>query len=311
MARQKWSWTDKQIEKADWVIDVCDELRPYWPLTLRQIYYRLVAGQFIENTKSQYNMLSTLIKWMRIDGRLSWRVIEDRTRTISDKRGWEDVEDFVSDQLDDFLEYYARCLVQTQGDYLEVWIEKEALYRIVEEKVWPYCLRTVCNKGYASVTFLANFYKRAIEAFKRGLGVRILYFGDLDPSGVQMFEASQETLLLELELYNHYNEGKLIFERIALNPSHIDEFDLPHDPTAVKMTDPRYKKYVDEYGEIAVELDALHPADLERLVGEAIEERMDMEAFQEQKEIEEQDDEVLNQLREEVIKVINAKLENI
>jgi hypothetical protein len=46
---------------------VVKELKEYWPLTLRQIYYRLVAAGHLENTRSKYNDLSNLIKHMRLD----------------------------------------------------------------------------------------------------------------------------------------------------------------------------------------------------------------------------------------------------
>jgi len=69
--RRKWSWTSLQNRRADAVLKVVNELEDYLPLTLRQIYYRLVAAGKIENNRSQYNMLSKLAKWMRIEGRLA------------------------------------------------------------------------------------------------------------------------------------------------------------------------------------------------------------------------------------------------
>ncbi len=96
MARRKWSWTPMQRQRAANVTAITEELQDYWPLTLRQIYYRLVANGCIDNSRSQYTMLSTLVKWMRIDEMLPWEALEDRTRKITDKRGFTNVDSFVN-----------------------------------------------------------------------------------------------------------------------------------------------------------------------------------------------------------------------
>ncbi|MBI4642277.1 MAG: hypothetical protein HY790_11335 [Deltaproteobacteria bacterium] len=88
--RRKWSWTDHRVRQGNRVMEVVNELQDYWPLTLRQIYYRLVAAGHLDNTRSKYNDLSALIKQMRLDDWLPWEVLEDRVRRVSDKRGWED-----------------------------------------------------------------------------------------------------------------------------------------------------------------------------------------------------------------------------
>jgi len=299
MARRKWSWTSLQEERAAQVLQVVEDLKSYWPLTLRQIYYQLVAKGQIENTRSRYNMLSKLVKWMRIDERLPWRVLEDRSRTITGKRGYEDIEDFIESEKYYFLDGYARCLVQGQDKYVEVWTEKDALLGIFREVVLPYCMRAVVCRGYQSITFIADFYKRAEQAIMKGQEPVVLYFGDLDPSGVQMLEATIETLQDELDLWG------VNFKRIALHPEHIAAYNLPNDPTAIKTSDPRYRKYYEKYGDIAVELDALHPADLKDLTRKAIEAEIDMDQFNDQETQEAEDIEEVEVFRERVINAID------
>jgi len=249
MARRKWSWTELQLERAENVKTVTEELRQYWPLTLRQIYYQLVIGGHIKNNKSQYNMLSTLIKWMRIDEKISWDVLEDRSRTLTNKRGFSNMAEFIEQEKEIFLTGYTRCLIQDQDKHVEVWTEKDALLRIFEEVVYPYCIRAVICRGYSSVTFIADYYVRAEKAIMQGKKPVVLYFGDLDPSGVQMFEATIETLENELDLYG------VEFKRIGLNPEHIKKYNLLVDPTAAKITDPRYKWFVERYGTDTAEID--------------------------------------------------------
>lgn len=278
--RRKWTWTDYRTEQGYRVIETVNELRDYWPLTLRQIYYRLVAGGHIKNTRSKYNDLSVLIKQMRLDDRLSWKVLEDRVRRVSDKRGWGDHNEFLEAHIEHFLKGYERCYVQDQERYVELWCEKDALSQVFEKVAYPYCIRVVTCRGYQSITFLDSFRRRAWAAMDLGQTPVILYFGDLDPSGVQMLEATKQTLEDEMDLWG------LEYHRIALTPDQVAAFNLPNDPTAVKTTDRRYKSYVKRFGGIAVELDALHPKTLQEMAVEAIKNQFDMDLFREQMEME-------------------------
>jgi hypothetical protein len=276
-------------------MEVVRELKDYWPLTLRQIYYRLVAAGHLENTRSKYNDLSNLIKHMRLDEWLPWEVLEDRVRRVSAKRGWEDHNEFMEAHVDDFLEGYERCYVQDQERYVELWIEKDALSQVFEKVAYPYCIRAVTCRGYQSITFLDGFRRRARAAQSRGQVPVILYFGDMDPSGYQMLEAIKQTLEDEMDLLG------VEYHRVALTPDQIMDYELPHDPQAVKITDKRYRKYVQRFGDLAVELDALHPKVLRELAVEAIESHFDMDLFRDQMEVEQLEQERLASLKEKII----------
>lgn len=278
--RREISWTPGRRKQAEQILAVVNDLSAYWPLTLRQIYYRLVAAGVIANTRSKYNDLSKVTKQMRLDGIMPWETMEDRARRVSMKRGVEDADAFIERELGWFLSGYSRCLVQGQENYVEVWCEKDALARILENVAAPYCIRAVTCRGYLSVTFLKAYADRAKGAVDQRQTPVVLYFGDLDPSGIQMFEATQQTLVDELDVVG----AKFI--RVGLNPEHVALHGLPNNPDALKWTDVRAKGYVKRFGEVAVELDALHPSVLETMAKEAIESQFDMTAFQEQREIE-------------------------
>jgi len=118
-------WTPKRQKQAEQILSVVNGLAAYWPLTLRQVYYRLVAAGVIANTRSKYNDLSKVIKQMRLDAMLPWEAMEDRVRRVSTKRGFEDADTFIARELRWFLSGYSRCLVQGQENYVEVWCEKD------------------------------------------------------------------------------------------------------------------------------------------------------------------------------------------
>jgi len=299
--RRGIAWTPGRKKQAEQITTVVNGLAEYWPLTLRQIYYRLVAAGDIANTRSRYNDLSKVIKQMRLDAMLPWEAMEDRVRRVSTKRGFEDADTFIKRELSWFLSGYSRCLVQGQERYVEVWCEKDALSRILEDVAAPYCIRTVTCRGYQSMTFLKAYADRASAALERRQTPVVLYFGDLDPSGVQMFSAAQQTLEDELHVTG------IDFIRVGLNPEHVTKYALPNNPDALKWSDVRAKSYVKRFGEIAVELDALHPAALEAMAKAAIEGQFDMEFFREQREVE-----AMERDRIAAIKArVQAELENM
>ncbi len=274
MPRRKFIWTKNQLEKLGKVKDILKELAEYKPLTLRQIYYQLVGKGWIPNNKSQYNMLSNLLKWTRINEEVSWDDIEDRIRKYHNLLGWNNKESFQKDELEKFLEGYRRDLLQTQDKYLEIWIEKDALASIFSRIARQYTVSVVVCRGFSSVSFL-NDFKERLSYYHNKKSI-MLYFGDFDPSGVEMLETMEVTLRDELNINN------IEFKRIALQKEDIFRYKLPHNPDALKITDSRARKHIEQYGEIAVELDALRPDILERKIHTALQEELNMKIFRQE-----------------------------
>ena len=113
-------------------------------------------------------------------------------------------------------------------------------------------------RGYASLSFLhsAAEYVNALD-----IPAYIYHLGDFDPSGVNAGEKIEETLR-ELA-----PDAEIYFERIAVTPEQIAEWDLPTRPT--KASDTRSKNF----GEISVELDAIEPNQLRAIVQAASQSR--------------------------------------
>lgn len=288
--RRPFKWTELQFDKLNKVKAVLTELSNYKPLTLRQVYYQLVGKGYIENNVSQYGMLSKLIKHGRLDGYISWGDIEDRVRAYHDLTGWASSDSFLNASLKQFLTGYQRDLTLGQDSYIEIWIEKDALSSIFKRVASLYTIPVVVCRGFSSVSFLKD-YKDRLYHHKKPV---LLYFGDFDPSGVEMLRAMETTLKDELKV-----EG-INFNRVALLKDDIAKYKLPHSPDALKKTDTRASKHIAEYGELAVELDALSPADLEAKITEAIEKELDMDKYYGEKEKHEEDFDKLNTIKHQV-----------
>lgn len=299
----------KSLALLEQVKAVTDELRSFWPLTLRQLFYQLVSRLVIENSLGNYKALSELLTKARLAGLVPWEALEDRSRTMHTGGGWEDRRRFVGAQLDQFLKYYSRDLQQGQPAALEVWIEKDALSRIVSEVAGDYCVTVVVAKGFSSVSFVHECRQRIEEQAKMNKPTKILYFGDLDPSGWEMLPAMLQTLQVEMGLGDRV-QGI----RCALTPAQaVDRFRLPRSIDAIKAKDTRTPKYqamlraAGYPADLAVELDALSPAILQGLVREAIEGQLDKPAFERQKQLEQEDLAALERLRADVIGLIKER----
>jgi len=303
MARKRSKLNEESRTFVEQVIDILDGLRNYWPLTLRQVYYQLVSALIIPNNDKEYRKLSTKLTKARLEGLVPWDALEDRSRSLHQSRGWDDMEHFVQQETKNLLTGYRRDLLTDQPYSLEVWVEKDALSRVCHDIAFEYSVPVVVARGFSSISYV-NDCRRRVEQNKSWYDrpTRILYFGDLDPSGWEMLPAMMETLQKEMGL------GALVDGvRCALTPDQVTHYNLPEDPTALKKTDSRAKKYQQRFGDLAVELDALSPPILQGVVREAIEDNLDMDIFGEQQDLEEEEKEDLRDLRADVLAYIQTK----
>ncbi len=294
MSRPEYKWSPLHIDRLNQVQQILNELKDYLPVTLRQIHYQLVGKNLVDNTTSNYTMLSKLVKYARIDGYLPWEMIEDRIRQSYLNRGWQDQEVFLKTERKNFLERYRRDLQQGQVNYIEVWLEKDALTGIFQRMLSRHCI-TVCPiRGFSSVSFLNDLRNRILTSQKNGQQAIMLYFGDHDPSGKIMLPSMRITLEDEMKV------AGMKYETIALTPEQIKQYDLPVRMSSAKKTDSRYKKFSQRYDDEAVELDALSPKQLEEIIGEAIEKYIDLSKVKYHLEEEEKEESILRDFKQKV-----------
>jgi hypothetical protein len=243
------------------------------PMTLRQLYYRFVALDILENKESQYSYLGEAVKEARIEGRIPWHWVEDRTRSAD--AGDHDKTD-PRDHFERWLDAFRNCdqrfhrpRWEDQPRYVEVWVEKEALAGVFASVAEDLKVVSFPNRGYTSVTLLhdaAVRFREATEERDLEAPPTILYFGDFDPSGQDIERNIRDKL-------NDTFGVPVEVERVALTRAQIEERRLPPQPA--KRTDARYETFVEEHGDLAVELDALPPEDLRGMVRDAVSERFD------------------------------------
>jgi hypothetical protein len=228
-------------------------------LTLRQLYYQLVSKDIIPNNDKEYSKLSNILKKGRMAGIVDWASIEDRVRVPKIPYYVKDVEDAIKDTI----QQYRLNRMLGQKNNIEIWVEKDALSNVLYRVSSKYHIRLMINRGYSSVSAMYDAHNRLDS------GDYILYFGDHDPSGMDMIRDVKDRLL---------EFGKdIIVNPIALTMEQINKFSPPPNPA--KITDPRAKWYIEKYGKTSWELDALPPKELIRLAEGAIESIIDIDLY--------------------------------
>lgn len=226
-------------------------------LTLRQLYYQLVSKDIIPNNDREYAKLSNILKKGRMAGIVDWSAIEDRVRVPKLPYWVRDVQHAIQDTI----EQYRVDRMQGQQRNIEIWVEKDALSNVLFRVTSKYHIRLMVNRGYSSISAMYDAHRRLRS------GDVILYFGDHDPSGKDMVRDIRE----RMEEF-----GREVDVRpVALTMEQIRRFNPPPNPA--KITDPRAKWYIREYGRTSWELDALPPRELIRLAKEAVEELIDLD----------------------------------
>ena len=243
-----------------------------YTLTLRQLYYQLVSRNIIPNEDKEYGKLSYVLKEARMAGLVDWSSIEDRVR-VPKIPYWVSG---VDNAIDDTISQYRLDRMLGQDTYIEVWIEKDALSSVFYRVTRKYGIRLMVNRGFSSTSAMYT----AANRFKYNQGdLHILYFGDHDPSGLDMVRDIEDRMI-------EFNVD-LSVTHCALTMDQVNQYNPPPNPAKVK--DPRAKNYIATYGSVSWELDALQPSVLEALVDERIKELIDWDTYRDMLEQEEVD----------------------
>lgn len=269
------------------LIDLCNSIvssyfHMGYALTLRQLYYRLVAQGIIENSQRSYKRLGSIINDARLAGLVDWYAIEDRTRNLIGNSHWTNptsIAEAVAKQF--MIERW-----KEQPWHIEVWVEKDALVGVIGKVCREYDVDYLSCRGYISQSEMWNGAERMYRALDNGKDVLLVHLSDHDPSGIDMTRDIENRLSV-------FWADHVKVERLALTMAQINQFNPPPNPA--KLSDSRYEGYVRMYGSNSWELDALEPQEIHRLIETIILEYRDQDIWDRTVELEEQMKEVLTQ----------------
>ncbi len=220
--------------------------------TLRQIFYRLVALYMYPNTRQTYNRLGKVLVKAREESLVDGDRIVDLSRPeYMNNPSHSSFSKKVNADISMLIEKFDLDRWGMQPSYVECWIEKEALSRVIDPICRRYRVNLVVGRGYSSYTQI----RRAVHRFPENKKIVILYLGDHDPPGLHIQEKLKERFLKEAERLG--KKLNIEVKRIALTYEQIEQYSLP--PSPLKRLGQKWKEYQEVYGDKVWELDALDP----------------------------------------------------
>lgn len=278
--------TLKLIELINSIIDTYR--RQGFVLSVRQLYYQLVARALIENTEKSYKRIASIINDGRIGGLIDWDAIEDRGRDVEIRTRWTSGAQIVRAAADG---YHMDQWVGQQSRVFVI-VEKAALAGVLGGICRQYDVPLLAARGYPSVSIVREMVRdHFLPAIRKSdQTITILHLGDHDPSGIDMTRDLTERIGMFLER----DQFEADINRIALTMPQIEDKAPPPNPA--KTTDSRFADYMKIYGTESWELDALEPAFLVDLVRAQVEAQIDWGQWNERREH-------IEQIREKLTKV--------
>ena len=252
------NFSTDRLQMIDKVNGVVSEYQQQgYSLTLRQVYYQMVARDIIPNNMRSYKNLGNLINDARLAGLIDWLAIEDRTRNLRGNSHWTEP----GKVIESAAYSYRRDHWEGQPNYVEVWVEKDALIGIVGQICGKLDVNHFSCRGYVSQSEMWAAARRLHRRQEAGQRVVLLHLGDHDPSGKDMSRDIQERLVT-FETYD------VTFKRLALNMDQVELYNPPPNPA--KLSDSRASGYIEEYGDECWELDALEPKVISDLINKNV-----------------------------------------
>jgi hypothetical protein len=243
---------------------VLDEYEAYLPLTIRQIFYRLVGAHQYEKTERGYGRLCEHLNRARRARIIPMSAIRDDGGVISAPDSWEDTEQFMRTmramaanfKLDRSAGQRARLVATCEATGMVPQLERVA---------HPLGATVMSDGGFESTT---DRYKFAAALAGHGCPTEVLDIGDHDPSGAHRFLAFWE----DVAAFARELGGEVVFTRLAVTPDQIQRYDLPTAPK--KPTDKR------AFRGKTCQAEALPPDVLADMLRTAIEQRINRRVYE-------------------------------
>jgi hypothetical protein len=314
-------WNPKP-DAAHWVRctrQVLEEYRDEWPLTVRQLFYRLVAVHGYTKTEAAYTKLTQILGRARRAGMIKWGAIRDGGAGYGvDASYFDGAEDF-EQSVRDTARHLKLDRQKGQDKVIELWCEAGGMVPILQRVGNVYSARVNTGGGYDSVTAKHRLAQRVRDRAKDRLRTLVLHVGDFDGSGEDMCEVLREdagamvfslvfrtarrempaewipmSFVDDVQSRTPEGDDRLFrwassffdVERVALTGEQVVDRNVITAPP--KPSDSRTRRFVERNHavvaalgteEISAQLEALTPSELRGLLSGVIEEHLDMDQY--------------------------------
>jgi hypothetical protein len=241
------------------------EYEEYLPLTVRQIFYRLVGAFGYDKTEPAYERLGNLLVRARRARVIDFDAIRDDGVTTYATRWYDGLESF-HDETARRARQYRVDRQAGQRRRIELWCEAAGMLPQLSRVANEFSVPVFSSGGFSSLTAVRLIADRALELDRPTL---LLHVGDFDPSGESIFEALVQDAAAFVEGDRVIEPQRIDAHRVALTAEQVEEYALPTSPA--KNSDSRSKSWIGG----TCQLEALAPDVLAMLVRDAIEAEID------------------------------------
>jgi hypothetical protein len=248
----------------DRVQAVLDLYAAYLPLTIRQIFYRLVGAKTAdgsvgyEKTEQAYERLGEAIGKARRAGLIDFGAIRDDGVVRENPFDFDGLDDFIA-YIGQNIDGYKLNRQIGQPVFTILACEAAGMVPQLAREAGPFGVSVISGGGFDSLTAKHDL---AQEIAAKTRPVRLLHVGDYDPSGVHLFSSLDEDVRAFLMRLNP--DAQVVSERVAILPEHVARFSLQTAPK--KGTDNRSFAGIGDNPDATVQAEALAPDDLAGLV---------------------------------------------
>jgi hypothetical protein len=286
---------ERRTEFLEAAVRVINDLREFWPLTVRQVHYKLLNDPPLTQTTQErserwrykndlasYNKLSNLLVSARYLGHVPLTALDDPTRISKDYEfgTWDSVADFIQEETGNFLTGYQRHRLEGQKNHVELLIEKNTLLNIVTPVAEKFMMPYSVNRGYGNPSLWRKMEQRWIDSEAERF--ILLTISDHDPEGFNLIDDATRSL-------RDLHDVPVEVVRVALTPEQIDVQNAP--PDFAKEQSSRFKEYVARTGTVECwEVEALDPEFMQDELHDAILSVVDLEQLNavQERQVEEQ-----------------------
>jgi hypothetical protein len=262
------------------------------PMTLRQLYYRLISAGELRNASTEYARLGAVMTRLREAGDVPRSWLVDHTRSTLKPSSWSGLADFSESVRDCYRKNFWASLPH----HVEVFVEKDAVAGTVQPVTNENDVAIRVCRGYASVSFageIAELWRRIKKP------IFAYYLGDFDPSGFDLERDLREKLERysgrECEFVSDLaDDDNFIWQRLGVTAEDFVDHDLIRLP--VKQSDNRAAGFIERHGTACAEIDAIPPTELRRRVEEAINSHIEAEEWNRLLVVEKAEQETLDRM---------------
>jgi hypothetical protein len=251
------------------------------PMTLRQLYYRLISDGVIRNDQKEYKRLGSVMTRLREAGDVPRAWIVDHVRSTLKPSSWTGLAEYA----DTVRDCYRKDFWASLDHHVEVFVKKDAVAGTIQPVTAEYDVALRVCRGYSSVSFASEIADLWSQIEKP---IFAYYVGDFDPSGFDLERDLREKLerysgiLVCLSgtddwecLMGEWSESRpfVVWNRLAVREADFEEHGIIALPA--KHTDNRAKAFIERHGRRCAEVDALPPSELRERVELAIQGHID------------------------------------